>query len=202
MVTGFGSIELAARGDAERALIDDYRSKPVTLLLLRQRVTAALEVERSCAFVDIAGQTGLRILVVDDNSTILQVACDLLQREGAHAESAESGLAAIALAQGVDRAYDAVLMDIQMPEMDGLETTRRLRAAPQTADLPIIAVSSNVLELDSATSLTACLNAHLGKPVAEEELVRTLLSVCKARQLVSAHGGVVSGVSPPLLQRW
>ena len=197
MVTGCGSIELAARSDAERALIDGYLSKPVTLSLLREAVTAAFEVERNGTVSDHARLAGLRILVVDDNPINLQVACELLQREGAHAESAESGLAAIALVHRGDRAYDAVLMDIQMPDMDGLETTRRLRADPQTADLPIIAVTSNVLESDRAASLTAGMNAHLGKPVAQEELVRTLLSVCKTRQHAPASAdGVAGGLSP------
>jgi signal transduction histidine kinase/CheY-like chemotaxis protein len=197
MVTGCGSIELAARSSAERALIDGYLSKPVTLSLLREAVTAAFEVERNGTVSDHARLAGLRILVVDDNPMNLQVACALLQQQGAHAESAESGLAAIALVQRGDRAYDAILMDIQMPDMDGLETTRRLRADPQSADLPIIAVTANMLESDRAASLTAGMNAHLGKPVAQEELVRTLLSVCKARQLelVSASK-LASSLSP------
>lgn len=193
MVTGCSSIELAARSDAERALIDGYLSKPVTLSLLREAVTAAFEVERSASVADYARLAGLRILVVDDNPMNLQVACELLQREGAHAECAEGGLAAIALAQRGDRSYDAVLMDIQMPDMDGLETTRGLRADPRTAELPIIALTSNVLESDRAASLAAGMDAHLGKPVAQDELVRTLLSVCKARQLDSAFVGDVAG---------
>lgn len=197
MVTGCGSIELAARSDAERALIDGYLSKPVTLSLLREAVTAAFQVERSGAATDHARLAGMRILVVDDNPMNLQVACELLQQEGAHADSAESGLAAIALVHRSDHAYDAVLMDIQMPDMDGLETTRRLRADPQTAALPIIAVTSNVLESDRAASLTAGMNAHLGKPVTQEELVRTLLNVCKARRLeLASAAGVASDLSP------
>jgi signal transduction histidine kinase/DNA-binding response OmpR family regulator/HPt (histidine-containing phosphotransfer) domain-containing protein len=196
MVTGCGSIELAARSDAERALIDGYLSKPVTLSLLREAVSAAFEVERSAGVTDHARLAGLRVLVVDDNPMNLQVACELLQREGAHAESAEGGLAAIALARRGDRAYDAVLMDIQMPDMDGLETTRRLRADPQTAALPIIALTSNVLESDRAASLAAGMDAHLDKPVALEELVRTLLGVCKARPLESAPVGDVADGAP------
>jgi len=197
MVTGCGSIELAARNEAERALIDAYLSKPVTVSLLREAVTAAFELERSATVAVHARLAGLRILVVDDNPMNLLVACELLQREGAQAESAEGGLAAIALAQRSDRAYDAVLMDIQMPDMDGLETTRRLRADPQTADLPIIAVTANVLDSDRAASRAVGMDAHLGKPVAQQELVRTLLSVCQARQLKLANdAGVASAVSP------
>ena len=78
--------------------------------------------------------------------------------------------------------YDAVLMDMRMPEMDGLEATRRIRAMdrPDAKEIPIIALTANAFDEDVQRSLQAGLNAHLSKPVQPDSLYETLESLIKA----------------------
>ncbi|MFP4077151.1 MAG: response regulator [Halochromatium sp.] len=108
---------------------------------------------------------GRRVLLVDDNVVNRDVARALLERAGILVSEAEHGAAALAQlsAQGCS-AVDLVLMDIQMPEMDGLEATRRIRALPAGATLPIIGLTAHVRDEDVTRAREAGMNAHLGKP--------------------------------------
>ncbi len=117
---------------------------------------------------------GLRLLLVEDNANNRQVATELLEDEGARVDCAEDGQVALDLLLGGQQTYDAVLMDIRMPVLDGLETTRRLRADPRHAHLPIIAMSANVSPADRAASLDAGLDEHIGKPFDLKQLLLTL----------------------------
>jgi CheY-like chemotaxis protein/signal transduction histidine kinase len=116
---------------------------------------------------------GRRLLLVDDNATNREVGVELLQRAGAAVETAADGRAAVdALAAG--RTYDAVLMDLEMPRMDGLSASRAIRALPGRSELPIIAWSAHVLPQDRARCLDAGMNDHLPKPVLPERLYATV----------------------------
>ena len=108
---------------------------------------------------------GRRVLLVDDNAVNREVARAMLERAGIIVCEAEHGVAALAQigAQGC-AAFDLVLMDIQMPEMGGLEATRRIRALPDGAALPIIGLTAHVRAEDVARARAAGMNAHLGKP--------------------------------------
>jgi two-component system sensor histidine kinase/response regulator len=132
----------------------------VELLLSVAKVTAlALEPVRH----DPNTGARARVLVVDDQRINCDVAEALLQSAGFEAESVESAAAAIErLARG---GIDIALIDLQMPEMDGLELTRALRAAAATASLPIIAVSACAFEEDRAACLAAGMNAFVAKPI-------------------------------------
>ena len=124
---------------------------------------------------------GLRILVVEDNPMNQQVARELLEAEGALIEVAEHGGVAVERLRGADSVCEVVLMDMQMPVMNGLEATRLIRANPQRADLPIVAMTANALDSDRAACLAAGMNDHVGKPFDLEGLVATLLRWAQPR---------------------
>ena len=129
---------------------------------------------------------GLRILVVEDNLLNQQVAQELLTQSGAEVELAGGGLAGVDKVLAAPDRYDAVLMDVQMPDIDGLEATRRIRARPELAKLPIIAMTANVMQSDRDQCLAAGMNDHVGKPIHVEELVRTLLRHVTVPERVAA----------------
>jgi len=140
---------------------------------------------------------GLRILVVEDNALNQQVAQELLVGVGAVVRLASDGRQGITCVREAQPSFDAVLMDVQMPEMDGYEATRRLRAGG--AMLPIIAMTANALPADRAACLAAGMNDHVGKPIDIEALIGTLLRHCRpgsANGLSSASGHAAG--QPPL----
>ena len=119
-----------------------------------------------------------KVLLVDDNYVNLIVAKTMLQRAGIKVTTAENG--AVAIEQINKDSFDAVLMDIQMPVMDGIEATTYIRDTLCLKGLPIIAVSANVLQKDIDRSLQAGMVAHIGKPIVSEHLLSTLESYLKS----------------------
>jgi CheY-like chemotaxis protein len=120
----------------------------------------------------------LRILLAEDNAVNQKVAVRLLERLGYRADVASNGLEAI---ESLERqGYDVVLMDVQMPEMDGLEATRKIRDLASLKDLPslkairIIAMTANATEEDRRIALEAGMDDYVSKPVRLEELVEAL----------------------------
>lgn len=119
---------------------------------------------------------GRRVLVVEDNEINQIIAVSLLDQVGIVSECADSGQAALAALES--QSFDLVLMDIQMPHMDGLEATRRLRARgqskPELQSLPVVAMTAHAMSEDHAKSLEAGMNDHLTKPINPEHLYATL----------------------------
>jgi CheY-like chemotaxis protein len=115
---------------------------------------------------------GRRVLLAEDNPVNREVAVELLTCVGLIVDTAEDGLEAVdkALAQP----FDLVLMDMQMPGLDGLGATRRLRAAGRVA-LPIVAMTANAFDEDRKTCLAAGMNDHITKPVDPAHLYATML---------------------------
>lgn len=116
---------------------------------------------------------GKRLLLADDNRINLEVARELLEDAGLIVTCAEGGQAAVDLAQGTD--FDLILLDVNMPIINGHDAARLLRALPPLSAIPILAMSANTSPSDQAASETAGMNAHLGKPVAPDQLYETLL---------------------------
>ena len=115
---------------------------------------------------------GARVLLVDDNETNRELGYEILSEAGVQVDQACNGEEAIALV--MQTPYDAVLMDWQMPVMDGFEATRRIRAEPRFATLPILAMTANAMSGDRARCLAAGMNDHIPKPIDINQLLSTL----------------------------
>lgn len=123
--------------------------------------------------------TGLHLLVVDDNELNREIALELLKGKGATVSLATGGIEAIEkITQSQDQ-YDLVLMDIQMPDLDGLEATRRIRAIPEYASLFIVAMTANASQSDREECLAAGMNEHISKPIDLDIVVTKILSLVK-----------------------
>lgn len=120
---------------------------------------------------------GKRLLIVEDNELNREIAQTLLEMNGFIVETAENGQTALQTFAGHDAFhYDAILMDIHMPVMDGIEATKRLRTMGRedSRTVPIIAMTANAFSEDSRKSLQIGMNGHLSKPIQIEELLLTL----------------------------
>jgi PAS domain S-box-containing protein len=179
MITAYGREVLADRYQGANAPFADFLTKPVTPRQLAVAVERALHGGPT----DLEGQRyvqqrrlqGLRLLVVEDNMLNRQVAEELLAGEGAQVRLAECGLDGVAMALAELPPFDAVLMDIQMPDIDGFEATRRIRQHAHCQRLPIIAMTANASATDREACLAAGMNDHTAKPIDLTLLVSTLL---------------------------
>jgi signal transduction histidine kinase/DNA-binding response OmpR family regulator len=118
---------------------------------------------------------GMRILVVEDNKINQLVAQGLLSQEGASVTLAENGQLGVAAVAQTSPPFDVVLMDLQMPVMDGYSATRAIRQELGLKDLPIIAMTANAMASDRAACLEVGMNDHVGKPFELDHLVALLL---------------------------
>jgi CheY-like chemotaxis protein len=124
----------------------------------------------------MAAQHPLRILLVEDNIVNQRVALRLLEKMGYRADMASNGVDALEMLRRY--AYDVVLMDVQMPDMDGIEATQHIREQWERAEQPyIIAMTAHAMEGDRQLCLAAGMDDYIGKPVRLEELVEKLSRV-------------------------
>lgn len=127
---------------------------------------------------------GTRILLVEDNALNQEVAMSMLAREGAAMTLAENGLEAVEALRAAPSAFDLVLMDMQMPVLDGLRATERIRGELGLSGLPVIAMTANAMISDRDNCLKAGMNAHIGKPFDLAEVVRTVRRFTRDASLV------------------
>ncbi len=181
MVTAHGREEVMH--GAHQAGIDNVLIKPVSASLLFDemvRVLGGEQIEELPSYTKSAGQdkdlaslAGARVLLVEDNELNQQVARELLEDAGFLVDVADDGAMALEFAHRAGNPhYDIVLMDMQMPVMDGLEATRQLRAAGY--GMPIVAMTANAMQGDKERCLEAGMNDHLAKPIEPEHLWNAL----------------------------
>ena len=180
MVTAHGREMLAGRSDVEQAMLDGFLIKPVTASMLLDAVVDAQAgrqpVRRPPRVLvgGVARLAGLRLLVVEDNANNQQVARELLEDEGALVQIAHHGQEAVEAVAAAAPPFDAVLMDLQMPVMDGFAATRSIREDLGQRQLPIIAMTANALDSDRDACLAVGMNDHVGKPFDLNHLVQVL----------------------------
>ena len=182
MVTTSGREFLSQRTEAEQALLNGFLVKPLTASTLLDATlqSGAAKVGVRQGRRPRTSQrrlNGMRILVVEDNLINQQVAEELLNSEGANVSLAANGQLGVEAVRFANPQFDAVLMDLQMPVMDGLTATRAIRERLGLSDLPIIAMTAKAMNSDRDDCLAAGMNAHVGKPFDLTALVKTLLSV-------------------------
>ena len=173
----------AAFEDEARAVgVTAFCNKPIFLSELRDVLAAAANntlTERKPDVVpDVSEQLkGKRLLLAEDNELNREIAEELLAESGFVVETAEDGAVAVdKLKNAKPGYYDLVLMDIQMPKMNGYEAARAIRALDDStlADIPIIAMTANAFEEDRRLALASGMNAHIAKPINMEKLVEVI----------------------------
>ncbi|MBB6255074.1 PAS domain S-box protein [Nitrospirillum iridis] len=173
--------ELAIFSQSEPGLVDAFVVKPLTASML---FDAVMDASARQIATESRGQSptgrmrlaGLRLLVVDDNLMNQQVAQELLSNEGAIVHVATGGTAGVEAALSAAPPYDLVLMDIQMPDLDGYEATRRLRDHPETRSVPILAMTANAMDTDKQACAEAGMSGHVAKPIDLDVLVAAILT--------------------------
>ena len=182
MVTSHGREALAHRSADEQALLSGFLVKPVTASMLSDAVSAASTtlahpewLNRPMSPPAAQRLVGMRLLIVEDNLNNQQVIQELLFGEGAQIILAGNGQLAVDAVAAADPPFDAVLMDLQMPVMDGYTATAEIRRNLGLTKLPIIAMTANAMASDREACLAAGMNDHVGKPFDLSNLVDVLL---------------------------
>ena len=203
MVTAHGREMLSSRSAQEQASLGGFLVKPVTASMLLDAVRDA-RLGNSAAQAPWASSTsrgrprlaGLRLLIVEDNANNRQVAEELLRAEGAQVELAENGQGGLSLLESASEPFDAVLMDLQMPVMDGFTATARIRADERWRALPVIAMTANAMAADREACLEAGMSDHVGKPFELDDLVAVVLKHTRPAAWTSSAGTRPAPVSP------
>jgi hemerythrin-like metal-binding protein len=168
--------------NADKQYIEAFLSKPITQSTLFDTIMSvfgeqiaktshALQKQAEMT-TDIKAIQGAKILLVEDNSINQQVARETIESEGLSVQIANNGKEAIAMIEKTH--FDAVLMDVQMPEMDGYEATQLIRQNPDYSGLPIIAMTAHAMSGDKEKCLAAGMNDYITKPIEVERLFSSL----------------------------
>jgi PAS domain S-box-containing protein len=203
MLTAFGREEALQRLAAHRVAIGGLLIKPVTPSALVDACATALGFARRTdtrsalreeALQDHAAQlAGARLLLVEDNPVNQELGVALLSDAGIEVTVAGNGRQALELLERLN--FDGVLMDCQMPEMDGYEATRLLRLQPRWQGLPVIAMTANAMTGDREKAIAAGMNDHIAKPIDVGEMFATLARwVLPAPAALLSQLGIDAGV--------
>jgi two-component system, sensor histidine kinase and response regulator len=179
MVTAYAREQVIGT-NVDPGMLDNILLKPVTTRLLAQTLCGnekpAPPQPPEPKLAPEQRLPGVRLLLVEDNPVNQQLARELLEMEGATVSIAENGRIALGkLAARPVGHFHAVLLDLQMPEMDGYETARRIRELPEHSGLPMIAMTAHAMREERERCLAIGMNDHLAKPIDTELLVSTLM---------------------------
>jgi PAS domain S-box-containing protein len=184
MVTAYSRDELIEKASGMHMRIDGVLEKPVSPSNVMNIISAALYKTREpiegiplddAYEASLARLHGAYVLLVEDNEVNQELAIDVLMSAGVIVDVANDGAEAVSkVARAGKSAYDAILMDWQMPVMDGFEATRRIRSDPRFSNLPILAMTANAMVGDRDKCLEAGMNDHIAKPIDIDRLVATL----------------------------
>jgi len=188
MVSAFGQGKLLHTDGADGA--NAVLLKPVTMARLNETLQQALAGTPVAVSADAgapAGQRidGVRILLVEDNPINQLVAKSMLSYAGAHIEAVDNGRAALDLLRTEAQRYDLVLMDVQMPEMDGFEATTRIRNELKL-ELPVLAMTAGVMLSEREQCIASGMNDFIAKPIDVEQMLRAITRNLPAAQRAAA----------------
>ena len=168
--------------EARQAGVTAFCEKPLFMSELKELLTKPMPVEEEHP-VSVEDCKGKKILLVEDNSLNQEIAVAVLEGAGFVVEIADDGNVAVEkMAAAKPGQYDLVLMDVQMPKMNGYEATKRIRAmqAPYCRQIPIIAMTANAFEEDKALALQAGMNDYLSKPIQIDKMLKVIRKMLKA----------------------
>lgn len=182
MVTAFGREEV--REEAERVGLDGFLVKPVTKSMIVDTLVNVFAEPGQVVTSEIAEArllNGVRLLLVEDNEINQQIATELLEGSGAVVRVANNGQEAVdALFDGPQPPpFDVVLMDLQMPVLDGYQATAKIRSEPRFAELPILAMTAHATIEERQKCLESGMNDHISKPIDPGKLFDTVGRFCK-----------------------
>ena len=170
--------------EARAAGVTAFCEKPLFLSELRRVLAEPFRAEPASepAQPTAADLKGKKLLLVEDNELNREIALEILKEAGFVVDTAEDGAVAVQkIKQAAPGQYDLILMDIQMPNLDGYEATRQIRALPdaEKANIPIFAMTANAFEEDRQNALAAGMNGHIAKPLDVPHLLRVLADALK-----------------------
>ena len=163
--------------EAREAGVTAFVGKPLFMSELRAVLTHTQTEPQPMQMPQHAGYAGKKVLLVEDNALNREIATAILEQAGLQVDSVEDGTDAVArMNTAAEDQYDLILMDIQMPRMDGYTATRKIRAMenPRKANIPIVAMTANAFDEDRKKAFAAGMNAHVAKPIDMAVLSHTL----------------------------
>lgn len=163
--------------EAREAGVTAFVAKPLFMSELRAVLTHTQTEPQPMQMPQHTGYAGKKVLLVEDNALNREIATAILEQAGLQVDSVEDGTDAVArMNTAAEDQYDLILMDIQMPRMDGYTATRKIRAMdnPRKANIPIVAMTANAFDEDRKKAFAAGMNAHVAKPIDMAVLSHTL----------------------------